>query len=250
MKYLFLIYSPESAWTEEERSACMVKSHGICDELAAAGKYITAAPLESVTTASTVRKQAGKPLVTAGPFAETTEQLGGFYLLDLANLDEAIAVASRLPPTVKGTVEIRPILELDGLPPSREIPLGGSDPAGEPYLLLSYDDEVAWKNLGDAELRAAMAEAVGITHELHAQGRYLGASPLHPTSTATSVRTRDGKRIVTDGPFAETHEVLGGFYLILAKSQEDALEIAARHPGLRFGSVEVRQVFDLSRVLA
>ena len=77
-------------------------------------------------------------------------------------------------------------------------------------------------------------------------GGYLSASPLHPAATATCVRVRDGKRLVTDGPFAETHEVLGGYYLILAESRDEAVRIAARQPGARVGSVEVRPVFDLS----
>ena len=74
------------------------------------------------------------------------------------------------------------------------------------------------------------------------------ASPLHRPESATSVRVRDGKRTITDGPFAETKEVLGGFYLILAASVDEAIQVAARHPGARVGSVEVRPLFDLNQV--
>ena len=91
-----------------------------------------------------------------------------------------------------------------------------------------------------------MAEATALCRQLNESGAYLSAAPLHPPATATCVRLRDGQRTVTDGPFAETHEVLGGYYLIVAESREVAVEIAAKHPGARVGSVEVRPVFDLS----
>ena len=113
------------------------------------------------------------------------------------------------------------------------------------YMLLCYDDEQAWNRLGQAALREAMEEAVQLTHEIDARGQYLLASPLHPVSTATSVRVRNGKRIVTDGPFAETNEQLGGFYIIDVKDLNEALRIAERHPGARLGTVEVRPVMEL-----
>jgi hypothetical protein len=246
MKYMLLVYGAENAWTDQERTACMVESLAICDELAARGKFIDASPLELVKAAATVRVRDGRPLVTEGPFAETTEQLGGYYLLDVADLDEAIAVAGRLPPASKGTVEIRPLFDLDGLPPARPRPAGSDPRAGRPYLLLCYDDEAAWQALGQEALRGAMAEAAGLARQLSDAGRYLLASPLHPAGTATCVRVRDGKRVITDGPFAETHEVLGGFYLILARSRDEAVQAAARHPGARITAVEVRPLFDMS----
>jgi len=136
MKYMLLIYGAEGCWTEEERKACMIESLGICDNLAAQGKFLRASPLQSVTTAASVRVRDGRTLVTDGPFAETTEQLGGYYVLDLADLDEAITVAARLPPAAKGTVEIRPLLELDGLPPERPLPTAPGAGSRTPFLLL------------------------------------------------------------------------------------------------------------------
>jgi hypothetical protein len=114
------------------------------------------------------------------------------------------------------------------------------------FMLLCYDDEVAWNKAGEAALREAMQEAVGLCHELAARGQYLTASPLQPVSTATSVRVRDGKRIVTDGPFAETREFLGGYYVIDVPSIEEAIRVAARHPGARVGTVEVRRIVELT----
>jgi hypothetical protein len=126
MKYMLLIYGAESCWTEDERRACMIESMGLCEELAARGKLVASAPLYSVTTATSLRVRDGKRLITDGPFAETTEQLGGYYILDVDNLDEAIAIAARLPPATKGTVEIRPVFDLSALkksPSESEVPV-------------------------------------------------------------------------------------------------------------------------------
>jgi len=112
MKYMLLIYSAESAWTQDEMDACLSKSMSICDELTDQGKLIDAAPLHSINAATSVRVREGKRQITDGPFAETTEQLGGYYLLDVNDLDEAIAIAARIPPAKKGTVEIRPVLDV------------------------------------------------------------------------------------------------------------------------------------------
>jgi hypothetical protein len=246
MKYMLLIYGAEDCWTEEERRACVIESLGVCDELAAQGKYLAASPLQSVTTAASVRVRDGRTLVTDGPFAETTEQLGGYYVLHLADLDEAIAVAARLPPAAKGTVEVRPLVALDGLPPERPLPTATGGGSRTPFLLLCYDDEAAWEAAGPEALAEARAEAAALARRLSDEGRYLSASPLHPAATATCVRVRDGRRVITDGPFAETHEVLGGYYWILAEDRATALRLAAQHPGARVGTVEVRPLFDLS----
>lgn len=110
------------------------------------------------------------------------------------------------------------------------------------YMLLIYTDEAAWT---EGEREHCYADSTRLTHELNAKRQYLGAAPLHPVSTATSVRIRDGKRLVTDGPFAETREQLGGFFLVEAQDLDEAIGIAARIPGARKGTVEVRPVLDL-----
>lgn len=120
MKYMLLIYGAEDAWTEEEREHCMLESMAICDELEAQGKWVASSPLHSVQSATSLRIRDGKRQITDGPFAETSEQLGGYYIIDVEHLDEAIAIASRLPPAKKGTVEIRPLFPL----PKRQTPEG------------------------------------------------------------------------------------------------------------------------------
>jgi len=109
------------------------------------------------------------------------------------------------------------------------------------YMLLIYGDEQA---LDADEREKCYVESAGIARDLNASGQYLGASPLHLTSTATSVRVRDGKRLVTDGPFAETREQLGGYYLIDTADLDEAIEIAARIPGVRWGTIEIRPVME------
>jgi hypothetical protein len=120
MKYMLLIYTDENAWTEDERENCFAESIALTHRLHADGKFLGASPLHPVATATSVRVRGGKWVVTDGPFAETREQLGGYFLVEVRDLDEAIAIAERIPGARKGTVEIRPVLELAGLPELRE----------------------------------------------------------------------------------------------------------------------------------
>lgn len=113
------------------------------------------------------------------------------------------------------------------------------------YMLLCYDDDKAWERAGEAALKKAMQEAVQLTHELHAKGQYIDAAPLEPVAAARSVRLREGKRLVTDGPFAETREVLGGYYMIDVEDLDAAIRIAERHPGARLGTVEIRPILEI-----
>ncbi len=116
MKYMLLVYLDEQALTETEREECYRESARLARDLDASGRYLAANPLHPTTVATSVRVREGKPLVTDGPFAETREQLGGYFLVDAADLDEAIAIAARVPAARVGTVEIRPVLEIPGLP--------------------------------------------------------------------------------------------------------------------------------------
>lgn len=126
MKYLLLIYGAENAWTEDERQACMAESVGLCHQLHVKGQYLSASPLHPAATATCVRVRENKRFITDGPFVETTEQLGGYYLIDVENLDRAIEVAGLIPAASKGTVEIRPVFEISGLP-EMKLQLNGND---------------------------------------------------------------------------------------------------------------------------
>lgn len=116
MKYMLLIYADEQVWTEPERQHCYGESTRLAQSLQSEGKYLGASPLQSVSTATSIRIREGKRLVTDGPFAETREQLGGFFMVEARNLDDAIEIASRIPGAKKGTVEIRPVIEISNLP--------------------------------------------------------------------------------------------------------------------------------------
>jgi len=112
------------------------------------------------------------------------------------------------------------------------------------YMLLIYIEE---KAMGEAEREHCYQDSAKYAHQLDAQGQYLAASPLQPTSTATCVRVRDdGKRLVTDGPFAETREQLGGYFLIEAKDLDEAIEVAGQIPAGRWGTVEIRPLVEVS----
>jgi hypothetical protein len=116
------------------------------------------------------------------------------------------------------------------------------------YLLLIYHSEAEWGKMTPADMGAMHQEYFKFTQEIKDSGHYIGGNPLKPTATATTVRVRDAKRVVTDGPFAETKEQLGGYYLVEATDLDEAISIAARIPGARRGSIEVRPVasMDLS----
>jgi hypothetical protein len=106
----------ENAMTDDERQHCYVESAQLTQDLDATGQYVAAGPLHSVSTATSLRMREGKRLVTDGPFAETREQLGGFYIVEAKDLDEAMPIAERIPPAKYGTIEIRPLMDIPGLP--------------------------------------------------------------------------------------------------------------------------------------
>lgn len=116
MKYMLLVYMNENAMNESDREHCYVESTQLCNDLHASGKFLAASPLQPIATATSVQIREGKRFVTDGPFAETREQLGGFFLVDASDLDDAIQIASKIPAARLGTIEIRPMLELSGLP--------------------------------------------------------------------------------------------------------------------------------------
>lgn len=116
MKFLLLMYAEEGAWPPDEHRVALQESIAVCHELHAQGQYRDASPLQPPSTATCVRVRDGKPVVSDGPYAETKEQLGGYFLIDVESLDDAIAIAARIPGARRGTAEIRPLMEVAGLP--------------------------------------------------------------------------------------------------------------------------------------
>ena len=114
------------------------------------------------------------------------------------------------------------------------------------YLLLIYDAEKIWHDMPEAQTNQMLAEYGAFTNDIKKSGNHLAGEALQPISTATTVRVRDGKIAITDGPFAETREQLGGFYLVEAKDLDEATKIAARIPSARLGSIEIRPIMKFS----
>jgi hypothetical protein len=112
------------------------------------------------------------------------------------------------------------------------------------YLCLIYDEEKRLAALPKAEFEALMGEYFTFTKAIRASGHYLGANDLQPVGSATTVRVRNGQMSATDGPFAETKEQLGGYYLIEAKDLNEAIQVASRIPSAKLGSIEVRPIQD------
>ena len=117
------------------------------------------------------------------------------------------------------------------------------------YLLLIYTPEQLDSEM-DAGGGPEIEEYNAFTSDIRARGIYEAGEALHPTSSATTVRVRDGQTVTTDGPFAETKEALGGFYMVKAKDLDEAIELAARIPGAKHGSIEVRPIFDFADEMA
>jgi hypothetical protein len=116
MKYMILLYAEPGAWPPEQHRVALQESIGLCHQLHAEGQYLAASPLQPADTARCVRVRDGKEMVSDGPYAETKEQLGGYFLVDAGSMDEALAIAARIPGARRGTAEVRPILEVEGLP--------------------------------------------------------------------------------------------------------------------------------------
>jgi hypothetical protein len=114
------------------------------------------------------------------------------------------------------------------------------------FLLIVHHDEEAFNKIEKEKRQQMLAESIELTHQLHAAGQYLSASPLHPAATAVMVRVREGKPLVTDGPFIETREQIAGYFLVNARDLNEAVSIATRVPGARIGTVEVRPLIEIT----
>lgn len=114
------------------------------------------------------------------------------------------------------------------------------------FMLIVHHDEAAFETIEQEERQQLLAESIELTHQLHAAGQYVHASPLQPAATAVMVTIREGKPLVTDGPFIETREQIAGYFLIDARNLSEAVSIAAKVPGARIGTVEVRPLIEIT----
>ncbi|MEU4315575.1 YciI family protein [Nocardia sp. NPDC024068] len=184
-------------------------------------------------SAVTLRRDGATTLVTDGPFAEHAEVVGGFYVFDVADLDEALELARQLPAVETGAVELRPMAQW--------MPHG--EPGPDWWMALLWEQADAMVSPGTPEWDSAAAEHERFGAEAGPVIR--GGGALSPATTATTVRGSREKPLITDGPFTETAEVVGGLYLFTAPDRRAATEIAAEIPVGPKGGTEVRRVVDL-----
>ncbi len=247
MQYVLLIHAAESRFadaTPEARESVMRAYGDFTRDLFATGRAGDCAALQPSHSATTVRVRDGRRVVGDGPFAETREQLGGYYTVDVATPDEALDHAARIPDAQGGTIEVRPVVDLDtrAAPPS-----SFTDATHRQYILAIYDDPAVWAALTPDERGALMAHYGRFNGEVRASGHFIDGAQLMPSHTARAVSVVDGRRVVRDGPFAETREQLGGYYRVWARDLDEALSLAARIPSASIGTIEVRPVMDTRR---
>ena len=196
---------------------------------------ITGKPLADPRTARTVRVRNGETLISDGPFADTKEFIGGFDLLECESMEQAIEVASKHPVAWFNAIELRPI------PENNAIPHHIDHAVLRQMLMVCFDGIPA-----APEVEAQVArDSEAWREQLERSGARIAGAFLAPPSEARTVRVRGGQTIVTDGPFVETKEFLGGFDLLGCETFEEAVSLAARHPVARFHQIEVRDFVDL-----
>ena len=240
MRYLTLLYGREEDNPEPGTPEFDADMAGYMrfDEVAGTA-IVSGEPLQGTTTVVTVRPGDGAPLVTAGPFAEGAEAIGGFYVLETGTLDDAIELVQQIPAVHNGTIELRPLVEWF----ARDDVSSAGNGGALRFLALIQDLPGASDVPGTAEWDAGAA-AHGRFGEA-AGDAVLAGGALHPADTATTVRVRDGEAILSDGPFAETAEVVGGVYLLAAPTVEAAAELAARIPVGAKGAIELIPIMEL-----
>jgi hypothetical protein len=184
-----------------------------------------------IPTPVTVRAGDTGPLVTAGPFAETTEVIGGFYVLEAGSDDEVAALAAQIPAAKGGAIEVRPVVDWQAAPGT------GADR----WMALIWGKETPEDRPGTPEWEQAAVEHGRFAEA--AGGAVLGGTALQPSETAFTVRRgANGEALVTAGPFAETAEVIGGVYLLKAATSDEAAALAARIPVNPGGAIELAPI--------
>ena len=240
MEFVFLFVHPQPAadaptgwpWAEGTRTPgpIMAAMNDYAAELRRRGVLLAGAPLHSAASAAHVKVRGGKATVTDGPFPETKEVVGGFVIVQAASREEAIELAKDCPHAREGIVEVWLLPDRDAFRAQAE----------RKFLLLLHQRP----DLEDRE-GAGMREMVAFDGVLKEEGSYLESSQLAGDPLPARVDARRGETLVTDGPFAESKEVVGGFYLVEAPYRAAAVEIAKRCPHAKWGRAEVREVMQL-----
>ncbi len=207
------------------------------EEMDRRGVRLLGRELELPSTAATVRVRDGQPLVTDGPFAETKEFVGGFDLLDCADLDEAIEVEAKSPVAQFLPLEIRPFREGVRLGPAASAFGRGDDAAGTPYLLMMW---MSGNPAAPFDGQTLTEECEAWRQELVARGVFVLGNALGGPETATTLRVRDGEMELSDGPFLDIEEFIAGIDVVSCADRQRATELAATHPFARYHAIELR----------
>lgn len=226
MEFMLLFVTRKDATGGPEDGPAEMKR--LAGELASQGKLRRGAPLRPESEAARIRTLGGLPITTDGPFAESKEVLAGFWIIDVASRDEAIEIARRSPHARHGSVEVHPL----------EFRMAAADPGqGTPFLYAFRVDS----RIEDTD-RSKLREMLDFTVTLKQEGRFLETGPLAADPPPARIETRRGKILVTDGPFAEAKDLVGGYGIVRAASRAEAIEIARRYPHAKWGPVEVREI--------
>ena len=265
MKFVCLPHATEKDWEafgKGEPEALVEEWFAYDAKLRKDGHWLAGGnALQSARTAKTLRWKNGKVIVTDGPFAETKELLGGFGMLEAGDMEHAVELMSKHPAIRLGVVEIRPVNEeslqarrqWEESPEGRTVaaaaaPSAPAAAASGPaktrrFACLGYVQEGNWDTISPSEREAMMAEVVAFDMARRKSGHWISGVGLEGAGTAKTLRSTSGKVIVTDGPYAETKEQLGGVVVNAIEDMNRAVELLSGHPALRFGVViEIRPV--------
>jgi hypothetical protein len=239
--------------SQKEQSDAMDECLAFAEQLRRGGHWSSPGEaLQSARTAKTLRWRGGKVLVTDGPFAETKEQLGGFFVFEATDMNHAVELISMHPGIRHGPMELRAADEQVNALVAKRQPRFEQRTGRNTrrFICLGYSDEAAWDGMSQSEQAAMMEEGLAYDDELRSKGHTVTpGDALQSARTAKTLRWQAGKVVVTDGPFAETKEQLGGFGIIEAKDLEQAIELLLHHPCVRCGPIEVRPVDEQIKTL-
>lgn len=250
MHYVLMIHASESrfATLSKEQGEAIMQAYGTyTKDLFSTGKAGDCAALEATSTATSVQVRDGKRIVKDGPFAETREQLAGYYAID-ASEAEALDWAAKIPDAKGGTIEVRPLM-IGTMPPraTDNVEAKKADPKNsKEYVLLIYEAEARWATMSDADRNTIYGRYASFTKSLKEGGQFIAGERLDVSRKAKSVSVEGDKRVVRDGPFAETREQLGGYYRVFARDLDEAIAMATRIPAAESGTLEIRPVMDTS----
>jgi len=255
MKFVCLGYGEENAWdamTKVEQDAFIEECFTYDDTLRDNGQWIDGGQaLQSTRTAKTLRWQNGKVVVTDGPVAETKERLGGLGVLEARDIDHAVGLMSKHPGLRFGPLEIRPVdeesrkrkAELLKGESSTTAPVPSADVETKTFATFGYIPERDIGGYSQSQFDTMLKECAAYDEARRKDGQWLAGIALQSVQTAKTLRTRQGKVVVTDGPFAETKEQLGGVVLLRLKDMTQAVELLSKHPCLCIGvSIEIRPI--------